>query len=64
MKIEKILVSETLTRIEVVKAAFSSDDGGELEVNTIVNDILVLIRIPVQVATLIYQVITLMFIHV
>lgn len=36
-------ISETLTRIEVV-TAFNSDDGGELEVNTIVNDILVLIR--------------------
>jgi len=36
-------ISETLTRIEVV-TAFNSDDGGELEMNTIVNDILVIIR--------------------
>ncbi len=36
-------IAETLTRIEVV-TAFDSDSGGELEVNTIVNDILVIIR--------------------
>jgi len=36
-------ITETLTRIEVV-TAFDSDSGGELEVNTIVNDILVIIR--------------------
>ena len=36
-------ITETLTRIEVV-TAFDSDDGGELQMNTIVNDILVLIR--------------------
>lgn len=36
-------ITETLTRIEVI-TAFDSDSGGELEVNTIVNDILVIIR--------------------
>ena len=36
-------ITETLTGIEVV-TAFDSDSGGELEVNTIVNDILVIIR--------------------
>ena len=36
-------ITETLTRIKVV-TAFDSDSGGELEVNTIVNDILVIIR--------------------